>query len=168
MLKLVKPHPKYKDSYLKALRDWQSEGLAWFADKNIEDWSKNFDRHVREILDQEQSSTAVPQTTFWAELNGEIAGSISVRHYLNDKLRRFGGNIGYDTVPSYRGRGVATEMLKQSLEFARKVNLKEVLLTCDYTNSASIKVIEKNGGVLAETKFFEEGKPLKRYYWIKL
>jgi predicted acetyltransferase len=44
----------------------------------------------------------------------------------------------------------------------------EVLLTCDDTNAASICVIERNGGVLRETKVLAANKPLKRYYWINL
>jgi predicted acetyltransferase len=93
-------------------------------------------------------------------------GRISIRHELNDFLRAFGGHIGYDTVPSFRGRGIATEMLRQALPVARALGLTEVLITCDDTNAASIRVIEKNGGSLRETKVHDPSKPLKRYYWI--
>ena len=78
------------------------------------------------------------------------------------------GHIGYDTVPSARGRGVATEMVRQALPVARALGLREVLVTCDDTNAASIRVIEKNGGQLRETKAFAPSRPLKRHYWIAL
>ena len=70
----------------------------------------------------------------------------SVHHELNDALGASGGHIGYDTVPSFRGRGVATEMWRQALPLARSLGLTEVLFTCDDTNAASIRVIERNGG----------------------
>jgi hypothetical protein len=40
--------------------------------------------------------------------------------------------------------------------------------TDDDTNAASIRVIERNGGSLRETKALETNRPLKRYYWITL
>lgn len=83
-------------------------------------------------------------------------------------LRIEGGHIGYDTVPSFRGRGVATSMLRQALPVARALGLTEVLLTCDDTNASSIRVIEKNGGALLETTLIDPDKPPKRYYRITL
>ena len=93
---------------------------------------------------------------------------IAIRHELNDALRVEGGHIGYDTVPSFRGRGVATAMLREALPVARALGLTEVLLTCDDTNSASIRVIERNGGCLRETKDLAKNRSLKRYYGIPL
>jgi predicted acetyltransferase len=48
------------------------------------------------------------------------------------------------------------------------LGLGEVLLTCNDTNSASIHVIEANGGVLVATRALAEGRPLKRHYRITL
>ena len=59
-------------------------------------------------------------------------------------------------------------MLRQALPVARALGVTAVLLTCDDTNAASIRVIERNGGVLRETKVLDETKPLKRYYWITM
>ncbi|MSP59265.1 MAG: GNAT family N-acetyltransferase [Myxococcales bacterium] len=87
---------------------------------------------------------------------------------MRDALRVEGGHIGYDTVPSFRGRGVATEMLRQALPLARALGLTAVLITCDDTNAASIRVIEKNGGSLKERKALDASRPLKCYYFIAL
>jgi len=51
---------------------------------------------------------------------------------------------------------------------ARALGLTAVLLTCDETNAASIRVIERNGGSLRETKLLDTNRPPKRYYWITL
>jgi predicted acetyltransferase len=56
----------------------------------------------------------------------------------------------------------------QALPLARALGLTEVLLTCNETNAASIRVIERNGGVLRATKALAANRPLKRYYWINL
>ena len=55
-----------------------------------------------------------------------FVGRLSILHELNDALRVEGGHIGYDTVPSFRGRGVATEMLRQALPVARALGLTDV------------------------------------------
>ena len=94
----------------------------------------------------------MPKTHLWAVAEERFIGRISIHHELNDVLRLEGGHIGYDTVPSFRGRGVAREMLRQGLLIARALGLTEVLLTCDDANAASIRVIERNSGSLRETK----------------
>ncbi len=53
-----------------------------------------------------------------------------------------------------------------SLWEARKIGLKEVLVTSDDDNYASIKIIEENGGVLENTIETGEHKLLLRRYWI--
>jgi predicted acetyltransferase len=113
-----------------------------------------------------RTETVPPTTHLWAVTEEGFVGCISIHHELNDALRLEGGHIGYDTVPSFRGRGVATEMLRQALPLARALGLVEVLLTCDDTNAASIRVIERNGGSLRETRSLATNRPLKRYYWI--
>lgn len=67
-------------------------------------------------------------------------GRIAVHHELSSALRISGGHIGYDTVPSFRGRGVATAMLRRFLPLARALGLSEVLLTCDATNAPFVTV----------------------------
>jgi predicted acetyltransferase len=59
-------------------------------------------------------------------------------------------------------------MLRQALPVARGLGLTSLRLTCDDTNAASIRVIERNGGVLQETKVLDAGRPPKRYYAIDL
>lgn len=59
-------------------------------------------------------------------------------------------------------------MLRQALPVARSLGLREVLLTCDDTNAASIRVIERNGGSLRETRVLEAKGPPKRCYWISV
>ena len=79
-----------------------------------------------------------------------------------------GGNIGYGIIPSKRGLGYGTKALKLTLEKAKELGLKKVLLTCNSTNIGSKKVIEANGGLLENEILGEEGKPNKLRYWIEL
>lgn len=55
-------------------------------------------------------------------------------------------DLGYSIVPSYQGRGYATEMGKAMVEWAQtNPNVKQVVATCDPDNIASIRVLEKIG-----------------------
>ena len=132
--------------------------------------ARDFENFVKQQLawTARRTETLVPQTELWAEWNRKYVGRIAIRHELNDALRIVGGHIGYDTRPSFRGLGIASEMLRQSLPIAREIGLSKVLLTCDDSNLASIRVIEKNSGILEKTSDLAPDRPLKRYYWITL
>jgi predicted acetyltransferase len=108
----------------------------------------------------------VSSTFLVATINDEIVGRTSIRHELNDWLLAFGGHIGYGVLPSFRRRGVATEILRQSLVVARAFGVNRALLTCDDGNVASSTVIERNGGVLDPDWPKTDQGTAKRRYWI--
>lgn len=169
-LQLVSPTERVRESFLRALGEFQREGLPWWRGGDLEIVEQDFAAFVaRKLADAtRRTGTTVPATHLWAVAEEQFVGRISIRHELNDALRVKGGHIGYDTVPSWRGRGVAREMLRQALPVARMLGLSEVLLTCNDTNAASIRVIERNGGSLRETRVLDPSRPAKRYYWIAL
>jgi len=169
-IQLAPPSERYRESFLRALDEFRHEGLAWWVGGDLETAEQDFAGFVaRKLADSHRRTEAlVPKTHRWAVAEEQFVGRISIHHELDATLRVEGGHIGYDTVPSFRGRGVATEMLRQALPLARALGLNEVLLTCDDTNVASIRVIEKNAGSLRETKPLHTNGLLKRYYWITL
>lgn len=169
-LQLVAPSERYRESFLRGMREFQSEGLAWWRGGDLELAERDFAAFVAKKLSDAHADREgrLAKTHLWAVEGAHFVGRISVFHALDDALRAEGGHIGYDTVPSCRGRGVATEMLRQALEIARALELHTVLLTCDNTNAASICVIERNGGVLRATRVPAPSRPLKRYYEISL
>jgi len=87
-----------------------------------------------------------------AVLDKEVIGRISIRHCLNDYLLNFGGHIGFGIIASKRNMGYGSEILKKSIPFALEVGVNEILITCDYDNFASQRVIQKSGGVFEDTR----------------
>jgi predicted acetyltransferase len=61
------------------------------------------------------------------------------------------GHVGYAILPAFAGNGYATAALAAMLGVARETGLPEITITCDATNHASRRIIEKNGGQLVET-----------------
>lgn len=169
-LSLVVPQVAYKDSFLAGMKELKESGLPWLQDFDLAAVAVDFDSFVKGELAKARTrtETLVPETKLWGICDGLFAGKLGIRHELNDSLRLMGGHIGYDTVPAFRGKGVATFMLREALPMARALGLKKVLLTCDDNNLASIRVIESNGGELEGKKQLEPGRPAKRYYWIQL
>jgi predicted acetyltransferase len=108
----------------------------------------------------------VPATFLLADVAGAIVGRTSIRHELNDYLAREGGHIGYAVLAAHRGRGYATEILRQSLIIARAVGVDRVLITCADDNLASARVIERCGGVFESLVETTGGGPPTRRYWI--
>ncbi|MCM3587442.1 GNAT family N-acetyltransferase [Mesobacillus maritimus] len=55
-------------------------------------------------------------------------------------------DLGYSIVPSYQGKGYATEMGKAMVEWGRSNSaVQKVIATCHPENLASIRVLEKIG-----------------------
>jgi predicted acetyltransferase len=81
-------------------------------------------------------------------------------------LLRAGDHIGYGIRPAARGRGLATWALQSVLARAPALGLRKVLVTCNGSNPASARVIEKASGALEDVRETELG--LTRRYWITL
>lgn len=97
------------------------------------------------------------------EVGGRFVGRVSVRHRLTDALAVSGGHIGYAVRAPYRGRGYATAALRRALDVARDVGVDVALVTCDDSNVASARVIERCGGVLVDVVRTDDG-PVRRYH----
>jgi predicted acetyltransferase len=131
-----------------------------------------FAAYVRVLEEAEQGrglpERHVPNTSFFGFADALMIGRLMLRHTVNEFLLRVGGHIGYVVVPEHRGRGYATEMLRQGLDAARSMGLGKVLITCDEDNAASRRTIEKCGGVYEDSYFGPEAPASKRRYWIEL
>ena len=98
----------------------------------------------------------------------KIIGMLQLRLELNDYLFRFGGHIGYSIHVSERKKGYGSKLLSLGLDKARDLKMDKLLITCTKGNIGSAKVIEKNGGRLANILKDPQTKQEMKRYWITL
>lgn len=149
---------------------FEEEGLIKFL---LADYvpGEDFAGYLRRVESYKFEETVpegkVPSTFLVVEVDGKIAGRISIRHSLNDWLAFVGGHIGYGIVPEFRGQGVATTLLKYGVDFLANRGVEQVFISCKATNEASRRVIEKCGGVFAGiVQDPTENMADYRTYWI--
>lgn len=162
---LIPPTTAVHASYLRAMAEHVAEGRGLPGDgtnvgQYIRQWGAvwsepaEFRRFVASLRAQEDENTPrpdtyVPTTSLWWVEGDEYLGRLGIRHRLAPgRIGQRNGHIGYDVRPSARRQGHATAMLAASLPIAAALGLPRVLITCDDTNEASRRTIERNGGVL--------------------
>ena len=171
---LTHPHVKYKASYLAAMAEHQldSERSSWVylgESASHDTPAKDFEAYVRTLRSTETQPLPgfVRNTCYWAVYGREVIGRIALRYELNEFLKNIGGHVGYIVRPTFRNKGVASEMLRQLLKMERAKAIGKLLITCDEDNAASERTILKNGGVFES--FAENGdRPRKKRFWIDL
>ena len=165
MFSLITPSVDYEQSYRSYIDELgNAERYPFTLDIEFDDFPALVAQLNQAALGLDLPDGWVPHTTFWLLEDGEIVGVSSLRHHMTERLRRIGGHIGFGVRPSAQGRGVAKELLKQTLAQAKKLGLSEVLVICLKDNPASAKVIQANGGRL-ETEYAVPEYPglLQRY-----
>ena len=105
----------------------------------------------------------VPMDSYFIESEGRILGEIFIRHRLSPALEKYGGHIGYKVRPSCRNRGVATAALRLALQKLAGLGVPRALVTCNTTNLASARVIEKCGAVRIDDSH-RDGRVTRRYW----
>jgi len=163
-LKLVDPTTDLVAEFRARAEEWREAGEDLFQDV-FGDFSAYVERLASNRDPENLPPNLVPMSTFWL-LAGDrrVVGTSRLRHWLVPHLEKEGGHIGYDIRPSERRKGYGTALLALTLDKARGLGLREVIVTCDGDNVGSARVIEKNGGQYTSSVVSDRtGKLVNRY-----
>src|SRR4051812_15427581 len=102
-IKLVKPSAEYKESYLEAVKEFDTDPDTGFI---FDKPGENFDEFLQKMNNSEKGIGLAPgrvaNTKLWLVDNGKFIGLLKIRHTLNETLLHQGGHIGYGIRPSER------------------------------------------------------------------
>ena len=164
MIKLIIPAERYLKSYTEAYDAYAALGISTYGMTDPRSCDI-FGKYENYRLERNLKPDRVGSHYYWLvdDERDYFIGEISIRHRLNDALFLRGGHIGYCVRYGEWGRGYATRMLELALPKAKELGISRALVTCDDTNHASARVMEKNGFEF-ENAVVAEGI-LTRRYW---
>ncbi len=157
-------------AFFEGMKHWQVKDLSWYTFI----WKPGMSfAEMLKILENERQGInlaqgRVPHSMLYGFVDGVIVGRVSLRHSLNENLRKRGGNMGYAVAEPFRRNGYATEMVRLAIEYCRGLGMSKILVTCADENIPSWKIIEKFNGQLQDRVWDDEDQEMIRRYWISL
>ena len=155
------PGPGREADAADYIREFRAYGSAINGtgglDRYTEDyggWLKKLEADRARVPDEEK----VPARTFFLvrESDRRIVGMSNVRLALNERLRRYGGHIGYSIRPTERGKGFSRINLYLGLKVCAEYGIESVFLDADLDNPASWRTMEALGGTRVREYFDDE------------
>lgn len=159
-INLVRPTLELKEEALAYRGEHFQHGEKVIYGSELFDKTESYEEWLSAVTRNTDPETVnenwVVTDTFFAvrQSDGRIIGIIDLRHTLNEFLKDL-GNCGYSVRPSERKKGYATEMLRQLIWVAKEAEMNELHISVEKENMASVKVIQKNGGVYERSFSFE-------------
>ncbi len=160
------------------LRPWQKQDaqeLAAVAN------NRNIWNNVRDALPSPYTVMDAPQwiahvnnqhpvINFAIVYDGKVVGSIGC--HPKEDISRKNIEIGYFVGENYWGKGIATEAVKQLLDFiATRLDIVRIEAHVFAQNKSSMKVLQKNGFYLEaihRKAIIKNNEILDDYVWVKL
>ena len=166
MLKLEAPSARLRAEFFDMAADFAAHGESRYVEA-----SQDFEGFLRRIALEEQAQVLapgrVPGSQYWLVSEGRLLGCSRLRYWLTPDLAYEGGHVGYDIRPSARGCGFGTTLLTLTKERAAAMGVARLRITCDADNRASLRVIEKNGGILDAVVPSRTRDKMICQYWVE-
>ena len=171
-MKLVFPRLEYKEKAIAYINEFYEYGSEINGSGSLDSFLKEstYEKWLEKVLDYIDIANIpkpnVPDLTYFyvRETDDQIVGMVNIRLALNEFLQKEGGHIGYSIRPTERRKHYGTDLLVRALEVCDRIGIKEVLVSCDKENAASVGVIKKCDGLLKD-EFYSEtfGETIQMY-----
>lgn len=149
--------------------------LTMYAN-NINIWNnlRNYFPHPYTAEDAEKwlekASVEAPLLNFAIDLDGQAIGGIGL--ILNSDVYVMSAEIGYWIGEPFWGMGIATEAIRQMVEYTfYYFDIVRIYAEVFENNKASMRALEKNGFYLEGVRrksVFKNGVLMDDYIWVKL
>lgn len=145
------PGPERKADAMDYIREFQEFGSEINGVGGLDRYPDDYEGWLEKLnadYTREPSEEKVPARTYFLVRagDGRIVGMINIRLALNERLRRYGGSIGFSIRPTERGKGYNKINLYLGLKVCARYGIGQVLLDADLDNPASWRTMEALGG----------------------
>ncbi|MEV8508374.1 GNAT family N-acetyltransferase [Actinoplanes sp. NPDC051475] len=171
MPRLIAPTVRLHDAWLEAHAEWgpglHEDGFGLSASDEV-DSPAGFAAWVARLAGQSDPACTIDAgrhrcTYRWIVEDERVLGGIALRDG-DDAYVRWAGHIGYGIRPSARRGGLGAWALGSILGEARELGMNRLLAVCAVGNAASVRTIERCGGVFERIEETGSG-PLRRYWF---
>ena len=107
-------------------------------------------RYAESLKTEVYDGFKVPQTFFFFYVDSCPVGLVKIRHFLTDRLRQDGGNMGYAIRPEARGKGYGKLLLKRLARLTLQRGCGRLEWACLDWNTPSRKFYDSLGAVRME------------------
>lgn len=157
--------------FMREFYEYHSEingtgGLQRYLD-NYEGWLEKLEKDKDTIPNEER----VPAKTYFLirSNDNKIIGMSNIRLVLNEKLKKYGGHIGYCIRPTERGKGYNKINLYLALKVCQENGIEKVQMDADKDNPASWRTMEALDGIrIREFYDNENAKSIVKAYEIQV
>jgi len=139
-----------------AVKKWLVEYAFEDFDEELEEYKKFFG----ELRGNEKVEVLV------AKLRGKVVGFLAL--WVMEERGEHVGSIGVSVHPDYWGKGIATKLVRASIELARALNVRKLVIETVEENVAMRRVAEKLGFELEcvrKGKLFKNGSRHNEYVY---
>lgn len=115
MASLINPNMKFYELYINVVHNSSKDDknhYMYYENENAKDF---LERVKNNRVGNNLQNNCVATTTLWLVNGNDFIGSCNIRHNLNEKLLKYGGNIGYIINETFRNKGYGTLILKLAL-----------------------------------------------------
>ena len=157
---LTPPSRAFRESFLEAVEEFRASNTLHHL-TSIDVTPETFDNFLirrRNISDGiDLPFDWVPSNDFWLVEAGRFIGRVTIRQELLTQRHKAIGHIGYAVRPSERGKGYGKMLLSMALPFAKRLGIKNAVVSCGPHNYASQAIIHSCSGKFCRFASVEEG-----------
>ena len=162
------PSETDKNSWLDFVKDAKkfysdATPLGFKGEEYYREWLNNI---INLNLGSNLKTGITPQSTFFMFSGTRIVGYLTIKRKIIDS--KTVGQLYFNIRPSDRKKGYGTKLLTAALKKCKDIQMSQVIISCPDESLGAIKLIERHGGKLAETKFLKGTDIKMRIYLIEL
>ena len=172
--RIVRPAENLLEEFLEFCRETWGKVHDSYILKDPEQYEQWRPTLLREYREAEQGIHLPPgftrSVTFWILKGNRMIAIANLRPELTEQLRNYGGHLGLAIRPSERRKGYGKTITLLLAEKAKALGIRELLLTCEAANTASVRLSKSLPGTRNEyDEAMVNGKQCKILRtWLKL